>query len=379
MIEKFEKVVENPHGYAKRWRTKSGGKVLGYMCPYLPEELPYAAGVLPVRLLAKYEEDDVSERYLPTGACPPSRNIMLQLMKNHYDYLAGLGCGEGCQWLRHTYSSWELHGNTPYMQHVYVPIHPQGHGASDLLHGELQIFKESLEKWTGKAITNEAIDSAIDIYNTNRRLLRRLYELRRADFPVVLGSEAMTIVLASQVMDKAEHNKLLAAFLDKVEDRPKEQERRVRLMLIGSETYDVRMEKLLESLGANVVVDELCNGSSYFWNEVIPQKDRLLAIALRYLDKPHCAIKDNRYRRRTTRIQQLAEDYNVQGAIVAMQRYCAPNGFDTPFVVDALKERLIPFHFLELLDTTFSEAETITRMEAFLDMVRSTMMARSLG
>lgn len=376
-MERFRKILEDPHKYARDWKARTGGKVMGYLCPYLPEELPYAAGILPVRLMARYEQDDVSERFLPTGACPPSRSIMLHLMKGHYDYLAGLGCGEGCQWLRHTYSSWELHGHTEYMHHVYVPIYPQGHGAIPLLQGEMKIFKKSLEEWTGKTITDEALDRSIEIYNTNRRLLRQLYELRRMDDPPVLGSEAMDIVLASQIMDKVEHNRLLADYLSQLPAWSDRRSSNIRLMLIGSETYDTRLEKMIESLGANVVIDELCNGSSYFWNEVVPQKDRLMSLTLRYLDKYHCAIKDNRYRRRTARIQNLAEDYNVQGAIIAMQRYCAPHGFDNPFVVDALKDRLIPFHFMELLDTTFPEGEIQNRLEAFIDMIRSTVMAMS--
>lgn len=129
-MERFRELLNNQHQYAKDWKARTGGKVMGYLCLYLPEELPYAAGVLPVRLLARYEPEDASDRYLPTGACPPSRNILLHLMKGSYDYLAGVGCGEGCQWLRHTYSSWELHGNTPYMHHIYVPIYPQGHGTN---------------------------------------------------------------------------------------------------------------------------------------------------------------------------------------------------------------------------------------------------------
>ena len=370
-MERFHELLENHHQYARDWKARTGGKVIGYLCPYLPEELPYAAGVLPVRLLAKHEPDDLSERYLPSGTCPPARNIFLQLMKGRYDYLDGVGCGEGCQWLRHTFTSWEFHGNTSYHRHVFVPVYPQGHRAKTLLRGELELFKDSLEVWTGKKITNEALDHAIDVYNTNRRLMKQVYEMRRAENPPISGAEAMEMMLASQVMDKEEHNRLLAEVLSNFPEWRDGGSTRVRLMLIGSETYDAELEKLTESLGGDDVTDELCNGSSYFWNEVVPQKDRLMAIALRYLDKHHCAIKDNRYRRRQTRILQLAEDYNVQGAILLLQRYCVPHSYDTPFVQDALRERGIPFHAMELLDTTMPTAETKIRLEAFMDMLRS--------
>ncbi|MBF8265465.1 MAG: Benzoyl-CoA reductase [Dehalococcoidia bacterium] len=37
-----------------------GGKVLGYFCCYLPEEIAYAAGVLPVRIVPGSEPQDLS-------------------------------------------------------------------------------------------------------------------------------------------------------------------------------------------------------------------------------------------------------------------------------------------------------------------------------
>jgi benzoyl-CoA reductase subunit C len=46
-MEEFHQIVKSPHGFAQSWKAKTGGKVLGYICSNLPEELMYAAGVLP--------------------------------------------------------------------------------------------------------------------------------------------------------------------------------------------------------------------------------------------------------------------------------------------------------------------------------------------
>ena len=58
MIEKFKEWYEERHEYAKEWKKKTGGKVLGYFCTYVPEEILYAAGVLPVRILGSHEPQD---------------------------------------------------------------------------------------------------------------------------------------------------------------------------------------------------------------------------------------------------------------------------------------------------------------------------------
>ncbi|MBI4296887.1 MAG: benzoyl-CoA reductase, partial [Chloroflexi bacterium] len=57
-MDNFRKAVENRHQYAKDWKKKTGGKVVGYFEPYVAEEFLYAAGVLPVRLIAEHEPDE---------------------------------------------------------------------------------------------------------------------------------------------------------------------------------------------------------------------------------------------------------------------------------------------------------------------------------
>ena len=181
----------------------------------------------------------------------------------------------------------------------------------------------------------------------------------------------MEIMLANQVMDKAEANKMLETLLPELEDRTPCEDR-VRFILIGSETHDAELEKLIEGIGGNVVVDELDNGSGYIWNEVIPLKDRLMAIGLRYMSKPHSALKDNVWRRRPERIFELSEDFQVDAAIIAKQIYCHPHGTDMYAVWKLLRERNIPYHTFER-DTTLPCEETKLGIEALINMVKPGM------
>ena len=43
MIEMFQEWYDSRHEYAKNWKEKNGGKVMGYFCTYVPEEMLYAA------------------------------------------------------------------------------------------------------------------------------------------------------------------------------------------------------------------------------------------------------------------------------------------------------------------------------------------------
>ncbi len=366
-MQRFHQILENRHEYARAWKARTGGRVIGYYEPYMPEELVYASGALPIRLLACHEPDDRTDRQMYAN-CACSRDLLNQFMLGRYDYVDGLINAEGCQWMLNAFQT-TLNNQPNLLNHyVFVPDYVDGKTSKDVMHSELKTFRQVLEKWASKAISDADLDRAIEVYNENRRLMRQIYELRRADKPLILGSEAMEMVLASQIMDKAEQNEILKDVIAHLDQRQPIRDSGVRLALIGSETSDAKLERLVESLGANVVIDELCTGSCYFWNEVIPQPDRLMAIALRYLGRPHCALKDNNWRRRPAHIHQLIEDYQAQGVIIAKQIYCHPHGTDNPHIWKILRERNIPFHYMER--DCMADEESRTRIEAFINMLK---------
>ena len=51
MMQQFQEWAQNRHSYAQNWKEETGGKVMGYFCTYVPEEILYAADILPVRIL----------------------------------------------------------------------------------------------------------------------------------------------------------------------------------------------------------------------------------------------------------------------------------------------------------------------------------------
>ncbi len=366
-MDRFKKILENRHEYAKEWKARTGGKVLGYYETYFPEEMAYAAGILPIRILAKHYADDKTDRQM-YGNCYVTRDMLNQFLLGYYDYVDGLCVTEGCQWLYNAFQTVVNDKPELFYHYYFMPDYPDGKTSKDVMRSELVVLQDVLEKWTGKEITTEAIDKAIDVYNEFRFLMRSLNQLRRMDNPVLLGSEAMDIMLASQVMDKAEFNEQLKELLPILEKREPVGDR-IRFLLIGSETYDSDLERVIEDVGGNVVIDELDNGTSYVWNDVLKMEDRLMAIGLRYLGRPHSALKDSVWRRRPQHIYELFEDWQCDGAIIAKQIYCHPHGTDNYAVWKILRERNIPYHFFER-DSTVPYEETKLRMETLVNMIK---------
>jgi len=369
MMEKFKEWYQKRHEYAQEWKNKTGGKVVGYFCTYVPEEILYAAGVLPVRILGSHEPQDVTEPHIFGMYCPFCRDCLAQGLKGRYDYLNGIMIAQSCLHIRQTFTSWKLHIPIDFSYYLPMPNNVQSKRALPYLTGELRALKEALEKWTGKAITDEDLNRGIEIMNKSRKLTRDLYELRKQPNPALTGLEAMYAVVASQMVDKKDYNETLQGILEKLPQRPVEKDSKIRLMILGSEDDDTEFLQMVESLGAIFVVDDHCTGSRYFWNEVTPNQNPLEAIASRYVERVPCPSKDWPERTRMEHIKKLAQDWEVQGAIVIQQKFCDPHELDIPATIESLKQIGIPAQFLEF-DVTVPVGQFKTRVEAFLEMLR---------
>jgi benzoyl-CoA reductase subunit C len=246
--------------------------------------------------------------------------------------------------------------------------------AKKFLAGELAEFKKAVEEWVGKAITDADLDRGIDIMNTNRRLMKQVYEFRKEDNPPITGAEAMTTVWASQIMDKREHNVLVEQLLRDLPNRKLDRDPGVRLMIVGSEHDDRPFMEMVESIGATFVIDDHCTGSRYFWDEIVTQGDRLQAIANRYCDRVPCPSKDFTQgtweRKRFPHIINLAKEYRVHGAVLIQQKFCDPHECDIPSLRRQLEDNGIPCYFLEF-EVTVPVGQFRIRIEAFIEQLRA--------
>lgn len=366
----FHDIVADRHEYAKKWKAKTGGKVIGYFCTYVPEEIISAANILPVRIIGNNKPQTITDRLCSRNKwCPFSRNCLAEGLSGNYDYLDGLVLGASCFHTQEVFAAWVKHVPPAFWHYLFIPGSLQSTSADTCLVGEFKEFKSSLEAWTGNPITTEALDRAIETYNKNRQLMKTLYELRKYEPPMLAGSEAMQTVLASQLMDKSEHNNILKEVLAQLSEGKNNVEPAIRLMVLGSENNDVDLVKAIESWGANIVIDDHCVGSRYFWGEITPQEDRLRAIANRYIERPPCPTKDFPQRRRLPHILSLIKEYKVQAAVIILQKFCEPHQYDLPAIESGLKELHIPSVIIEV-DAPISLAQIRTRVESLIDMLR---------
>jgi benzoyl-CoA reductase/2-hydroxyglutaryl-CoA dehydratase subunit BcrC/BadD/HgdB len=146
-----------------------------------------------------------------------------------------------------------------------------------------------------------------------------------------------------------------------------------RIMITGTPMAlpNWKLHSIIESLNAQIVVEETCTGTRYFENEVDENGDTLEDlignIADRYM-KINCAC----FTPNTGRIDDIikyAGEYNVDGVIDANLSFCHTYAVEHRAVEKALKEQNIPVMQIETDYSTEDSGQIKTRVEAFLEMI----------
>jgi benzoyl-CoA reductase subunit C len=411
MFTDFEKIVANRNEYARALKERKGTGVIGYLCSYVPEEIIYAAGFIPIRLFSTEDLPTSADSLMQTYYCTFARSILHQGLTGQLDFLDGLVAGYSCTTMRLSFDNIQLHADIPFSRFVYVPALIDTPDAHEYFYKELVGFKRDMEDLSGHAITDDDIREAIRIYDENRSLTLNIFEGRKESPPRLTGKESYLITLSGMLTDKQEHSAMLKKLIEVVPQRSDLKEEVNRIMIVGSPLDNIKLLNLIEDdLGAAVVTDDTCTGMRYV-SGLTPDEyidgDPLKAMVKRYLiSRPPCPSKHSPSRwlqctscpfrdtdsfsmkpdpkkrlpeshpfsvpERICRFRhslQLAINHRVEGVIALLQKFCDPHGFDYHHVVQAFEDIGVPTLFLEI-DNVISVGQIKTRVQAFLEMLQ---------
>ncbi|MBA4418226.1 MAG: hypothetical protein C0392_10005 [Syntrophus sp. (in: bacteria)] len=354
----------------------SGTKVIGYMSALGPVEILTAAGVVPFRLKG-FADDAITkaDAHMETIVCPFVRNVFDAMLKGKYDYLDGMVMPHLCDSTDRTNDTWSYNLKLPYWHFLNVP-HTTDEPSVEFMKDILRLCISTLEKFTGTAITDEAIAQAVKAHNENRRLMRELYSLREANPPLISGTEMTKVLVAAMSLPVEESSALIESVTHEVKNRqPPREGNRKRIMLIGDQVDSAAIIETIESAGAWLVMDDTSIGSKIYWPDVDITTDPLQGIAERYLRKVKVATtyvdSGNNYEENLTarfgHMREFVEQFKVDGAILLINKYCDPYGFEVPAIKSFIEPT--PVLYLEYEYSTSTLARIKTRIEAFVEMI----------
>lgn len=376
-FEEVERVFRDRPAHAREL-SRQGKDIIGYFCCYVPGELFTALDLVPYRVHGDIDEQVTdADAYLETIMCPYVRSCFDLALKGKYEFLSGLVVPHSCDTVQRIYDIWRSYLEPKYHHFLNVP-HMVDESSVDFFRQEIATFAQSLERFTGRRIEAERLQGAIRLHNRNRALLRELYSLRKSDPPLITGVEVARTIIANMSIPVLEANDLLVRLLGEVGQRSATGTKgQPRILISGSEFDDSAFVELVESCGANVVADDLCIGSRFFWEDVDVSLDPWESLAVRYLRGIRCprtylpkgASRETDLETRFGYIKSFVQDYKVNGVILNVMRFCDTHELDAPDIRDYVQGMGISTLYLENDYSRSSSGQLRTRIEAFLEMI----------
>jgi len=356
---------------------ENGKKVVGMFCSFVPVELIYAAGALPIGLCAFSEESiPAAEANLPRNLCPLIKASYGFALTDTcpYFYFSDLVVGETtCDGKKKMF---ELLNE---IKETYVMQLPHSRDAAALAYWRDQViaFKEKLESFFGVTITEADIREAIRKKNRERVVMREYLELGKLNPAAMSGYEMGTRVDAGSfsfdldqrcdVIEKRTAEVIAQWEAEKkgtASDRP-------RILVTGCPNAGVR-EKIIravEELGADVVAFDTCNGireKVELVDESNP--DVYEALAKKYLDINCSVMSPNESRREY--MGKMIDEYQVDGVIEIVLQSCHTFDVEAFYIKRfTTQEKGIPYLNIETDYSQSDKGQINTRLSAFLETI----------
>ncbi len=344
---------------------------IGYVDPSFntPEELIMAANLIPHRIFGDPTIDLMdANKFVPPNHCFWARNCLQRGLNGLDKDIKGIIITHACDCSNREFDIWFYHIPYDFYYFLNAPLKRDKISLKFFIN-DIKELKFQLEEHFGVEITDKKLYEAINLTNEIRKLLKKISEYRNKG--LLLGSEFHAIIKNAYKSDKKDVLHNLKEKLKKLEIKeplPYVDGSKKRILLTGSILDDTEILKYLESLGFEIITDDLCIGTRYFHNKIEITGDPIKDIANFHLSKPPYST-EHPSSGRFDFIKGLAEKYQVQGVICLVQKFCEPLLYEYPFFRDSFKKIGMPFIFLEKEYKRDSYNQLTTKFEAFKEIL----------
>jgi benzoyl-CoA reductase/2-hydroxyglutaryl-CoA dehydratase subunit BcrC/BadD/HgdB len=378
----FDFVVSEAHGLRIQElveHRQKGGTVIGTFCVFVPEDVIFALGGIPVGLCAgaDFPIGD-SDGLVPRNTCPLIRASLGFKISRTCPYIqaSDLVIGETtCDGKKKMFEVLGQHHPTYVME---VP-QKRTEAARALFIEEVKALIARLETESGRKLDAAALATATAKVEAKKAAMRRVNAARKATPAPISGLDALLVSQISFYDDIDRFTGKVNELADELETRAASarsayQDSTPRLLHAGTPIPlpDWKLHSIVESCGGVIVGEESCVGSRYY-TTTTPAHDGSLdgqieAIADRLLST-HCACFTPNSER-VDDIVTMAREQGADGVILYSLSFCQTYANEAIKAERALKDAGIPALTLESDFSASDSAQLATRVQAFMEVLR---------
>jgi benzoyl-CoA reductase subunit C len=359
------------------WKTRNPGrKAIGHMPIWVPRELIHAAGMLPVGISGGGDQIEIirGDAYFQSYICRIPRSTIEMALSGRLDALDGMLFPSICDVIRNLSGMWQTLFPERYVRYVDVPQNFDPAVGGSFWRLELDQLREDFGRIAGREITDAQIRASIEVYNENRRAIRRLYDERSRRPWVYPLSETYLFLRAGNLLPPEEHTALLNAYLEAAAADPERREQDLsRVVLVGMfcEQPPHGLLVTLERAGCWVVDDDLLLGLRWIIGDIATEGDPMNGLVNAYLTQS--SSNASRYAPEGDRGRWLinsVKDNVAEGVVFCAASFCDPALLDQPMLVSALDREGIPHTEFKFSEDTGQFAVIREQAGTFSDSIR---------
>lgn len=372
MIQEFAQIAVNPKGQLKKFK-KEGKKVIACMPYYVPEELVYAAGMVPMGLWGANNKPIArAKEYCASFYCSLAQLGLEMMLDGTLDEVDGVITPTMCDTLR------------PMSQNIKVVMgekaiflaHPQNrfseYGVEFCMeqYGEV---KEKLEKIAGKEITNEALQNAIVVYNKSRAARRRFTDLAACHPETISAVNRSAVLKAAYFMEKDEYTAKLEALNEALLALPKSGLKGIKVVTSGIICDSPQLLKLFDENHLIIAADDVAHESRSFRIDTPEDEvNAMKALALQFSRQGYDSILYDRSpinHERSKHLIRMVKKSGAAGVIMFITQFCDPEETDYPYIKADLEIADIPLIRLGVDMQMRDYGQVSTSLQAFANMM----------
>ncbi len=373
MMKELQAIAYSPNAQLAKFKAE-GKKVIGVLPYYAPEELVYAAGMVPMGMWGSNNKTiSRAKEYCATFYCTIAQLALEMLLDGTMDQLDGLITPTICDTLR------------PMSQNFRVSIgdkiptiflaHPQNRFAPWGLQFCIDQYtnvRKMLDQISGREMTDEDIRNAIKVYNASRAARREFVKLAAAHPDVVTPTLRSAVLKASWFMLKDEYTAKLTALNEELSKLPVCDWKGVKVVTSGIIVDNPKLLSIFEENKIAIVADDVAHESRSFRVDADETGDPMMALAKQFANIDYDVLlydPASAENRRGEFVANLVKESGAQGLILFMQQFCDPEEMEYPYLKKALDAEGIPHIKLGVDQQMRDFGQASTAIQAFADVL----------
>lgn len=361
--------VRSPVQTAAAEMERTGKRAVGCMLEFCPEEIVYAANMLPVGLWGADIELREVKRYFPAFFCAPIQQSMELALQGAFDgVLSAVIVPILCDALKSAGQNWRIAVPEIPMIPVVYPQNRQIKAGQRFMESELREVKARLEQICGRPISEDALNQSINVYNEYRLSMQEFSSVASRHTDVITASARHNVFMNGFLRDKADYTMLVRELTSELKKLPEVKPRRA-VALTGIALDTERVLRCMEENGFAVTADMLAQESLQV-ETLVPENGSALERIAAWWSNVRCSsLTLDEKKLRADKLVELVSSGLADGIIVAMPAFCDPEEYDYPILCEALQQKGIAQIGLELSGPSGCE-QACSRIQAFAEMFR---------